>query len=237
MSNAGPIARGVLSAALKWAPIQAALSTWGTKDNQSWRVTFTVRYVKAGEVPAERYEWHVDRVSPGFDSYEKTDYSHNVGNDVAVCTWHDFAPVDSSSTASTGTEIILSPMQLALGGDEPGSAQSLIASPKQFASAVESFLANHGANVELLAAPRSHLVGLSSATVHRPPKIHSDGWRLFFRLGKTLEPYSRYSDHRTTHLLSCVPETGEVRCRPSGTPDEVEYRARRSIPLVDRAGS
>lgn len=223
LSHAGPIGTTILKATLDWDQFSVSDRCWSGVD-RTWRATFSVRYLRSGECPSEHFEWHVDRISSGGESYQLTDYSFNLAVDAGPFVFSAFipeSPHDGMTLATTATECIDEEIRLPL-------PENLQLNPGQFSRRVDKALNNDPAVKRL---PLDHIVYLSPTTIHRPPTVKLDGWRIFFRLGPTVEPYSHYSDRYTKHHVSSIPASGIVQYRENGKKEVCDPVFGRSVPL------
>ena len=113
---AGPLGRAVGHAIERSSPflslIQAQASGW------SIRWTSQLLWVGAGEVPAARHEWHVDRVGPGWNTQagEVADFTDNAAasdDHAAFGAVSYFWPDDDGEgPISLATEFLLEPLMV-----------------------------------------------------------------------------------------------------------------------------
>jgi hypothetical protein len=232
MQNAGPIGRALLCDAIRWERVASAMRRWRTSADVTWRVTFSVLFLRAGEAPSKHHEWHVDRVAVGDEAYAETDYSPNVdSSSLSVCVWSCSAPEGRGASASLGTEVLLEPAHLRFPACTPSATRGLILHPRDFHEQVTGQLTDKYLVSQALRAPEQTLVGMSGSTIHRAPVATEDCWRVFFRLGKTREPYSRYSDRRRLYFLFSVPDSRVARCRAAASSEDVPLQSGLSVPL------
>jgi hypothetical protein len=189
---AGPLGRAVGHAIERSSPflslIQVRASGW------SIRWTSQLLWVDAGEVPAARHEWHIDRVGPGWNTPagEVADFTDNAAasdDHVAFGAVSYFWPDDDGEgPVSLATEFLLEPLMVPV--------ERLVDDPRTLGDAVSGCAGALQGSDRIATHGSDALVWFSARTLHRPPVADCSGWRFFLRVGLYREPYSRYADHR-----------------------------------------
>ncbi len=211
----GPLA-GLVGSALRRSATFARMQSQASASGRSARWTSQLMWVGAGEVPAARYEWHVDRVGPGWNGtggQEVADYSCNsdsADEDVAFGVVSYFWPDDESAPAAgLTTEFMLENLVVPVAG--------LVGDPRELGDSISRCVGQLDHPARIARHASDVLVWFSSRTLHRPPLADRPGWRFFLRVGWYEDPCSPYADHR----LAChrVYDVRSARClyRPAGT--------------------
>lgn len=209
---AGPMGRAVGNAVKRSSTFRRFSETRGPGRSIRW--TSQMLWVGAGEVPAARYEWHIDRVGPGWTAPdgEMADYSDNVAAgdyDTPFGLVSYFWPDDSSGTISLATEFLLEHFKVPV--------ERLVDDPRTVGDAITRCVGALNESGTIRAFRSNILVWFGARTLHRPPVADRSGWRFFLRVGMYGEPYSPYTDHRLCCHRLYDARTGRPLFRPVGT--------------------
>jgi len=165
--------------------------------SDGWTVRWTSQFIwlAQGEVSSARYEWHIDRVGPGWtaDSGEVADYSDNVRAaademmfGVVSYFWPD--STEDGALADLGTEFFMEPFAVPL--------ERLVDDPRVVGQAISRCVDDLATPGRPVAHGSNVVTWFGARTLHRPPIADRPGWRFFLRVGLYREPHSPYMDHR-----------------------------------------
>jgi hypothetical protein len=192
----------------------------------AWQIrwTSTFLWVDAGQVPAARHEWHVDRLGPGWTDRgrELADYSFNFALEpsrpflgTVAYAWPDSEGLTSAIT----TEFL----------DERHTvtAPGFPENPRCFSEAVTRAIGVTAGPRRVISHEPGELSWIGPRTLHRAPLFHQSAWRLFVRVGLYREPHSPFVDHRLLCHRMYEPATGRTIFRPVGTQESLANWDRR----------
>lgn len=209
---AGPLCRAVGDAVKQSSTFRRLSAARGPGCSIRW--TSHLLWVGAGEVPAARYEWHLDRVGPGWrePDGEMADFSDNAeaGDDetpFGLVSY--FWPDDSDGPASLATEFLLEHFEVPV--------ERLVDDPRTLGDAITRRVDTLNDSGTVRAFASDTLVWFGARTLHRPPVADRSGWRFFVRVGMYRDPYSPYTDHRLCCHRLYDARTGKPLFRPVGT--------------------
>jgi hypothetical protein len=209
---AGPLGRAAADSVMQSSAFRRLSAATGPGHSIRW--TSQLLWVRGGEVPAARYEWHLDRVGPGWTGAdgEVADYSDNAAagdGDTPFGLVSYFWPDDSKGPASLGTEFLLEHLEVPV--------EQLVDDPRTVGDAITRCVDTLRESGTVSAFESGVLVWFGPRTLHRPPVAATSGWRFLLRVGLYREPYSPYSDHRLCcHRLHDT-RAGKPVFRPVGT--------------------
>lgn len=209
---AGPLARAVGDAVKQSLTFQRLSGAIDPGCSVRW--TSQLLWIGAGEVPAARHEWHLDRIGPGWTTAdgEMADFSDNAaaGNrDTPFGLVSYFWPDDSSAPKSLTTEFLMEYFKVPV--------ERLVDDPRTVGNTITRCVDTLNGSGAVRTFGSDVLVWFGARTLHRPPVADQSGWRFFLRVGLYREPYSPYTDHRL-----CCHRLYDARAkrslfRPTGT--------------------
>ncbi len=209
---AGPLGRAVGDAVKQSSTFRRLSGSRGPKRSIRW--TSQLLWVGAGEVPAARHEWHLDRVGPGWTAAdgEMADFSDNAAagdHDTPFGLVSYFWPDDSSGPISLATEFLLEHFKVPV--------ERLVDDPRTVGDAITRCVDTLNESGTIRVYGSDVLVWFGARTLHRPPVADRSGWRFFLRVGLYREPYSPYTDHRLCCHRLYDTRAGKPLFRPVGT--------------------
>ncbi|MGO9028855.1 MAG: hypothetical protein ACLQOZ_09550 [Acidimicrobiales bacterium] len=190
--HAGPLTQAV-GRAVRTSPTFAGLAA---SRRAGWQVRWTshLLWLAAGEVPAARREWHLDRVGPGrnVDGGEVADFSDNLeaGDEEALFGAVSYFWPDEAGAGGTDlhTEFLMEEMTVPL--------REAVEDPRLVGEAIERKVGTLDTPGDVQTFRSNVLTWFGARTLHRPPVALRPGWRFFLRVGMYREPHSPYVDHR-----------------------------------------
>lgn len=229
---AGPISKRIFTEIAATSAFQRLAARARNDVNVSIRISVYVVWLKSGDFPSQRPDWHIDRVG----GLTRQGNIELVDLRDPLC-FPSFILTSIFQTESSSARDVDSPSTEFLLSSFPGRSGELWADMREMHVDIDEWLAKNP-NPTILKPGNRTIASFSPRTVHRPGCASANGWRYLLRLGlyTTQEPCSPYPNHMVFYNPVWNSSTRAMTFRRTGDTTSRSDPDVRSVPLDTERG-